>query len=149
MHVSYSSCAKAKTNVLSSVLLCLVLDWKGNEVFGKGKASTTTLTVLFILCLTHKNLNWYDLSLISFKYQKGRILRALQILCFWRLMQKGEKVLGPKQKDRTTILKFSKTKGRNYFNWYFIWFQNFNRYNFIWYLLLNGNHFNYKNPLDS
>jgi hypothetical protein len=26
IHISYSSCAKAKTNVLSSVLLCLVLD---------------------------------------------------------------------------------------------------------------------------
>jgi hypothetical protein len=34
-------------------------------------------------------------------------------------MSKGEKVLSPKQKDcTTTILKFSKTKGRNYFNWY-------------------------------
>jgi hypothetical protein len=26
MHISYSSCAKAKTNVLSSVFLSLVLD---------------------------------------------------------------------------------------------------------------------------
>jgi hypothetical protein len=40
-------------------------------------------------------------------------------------MPKGEKVLSPKQKDRTTILKFSKTKGRNYFNWYFSSSQNF------------------------
>jgi hypothetical protein len=29
-------------------------------------------------------------------------IRALKILCFWRLMPKGEKVFGPKQKDRTT-----------------------------------------------
>jgi hypothetical protein len=32
-----SSCAKAKTNMLSSVSLYLVFDWKGNEVVGKGK----------------------------------------------------------------------------------------------------------------
>jgi hypothetical protein len=50
MHISYYSCAKAKTNVLSSISLWLVLDWKGNEVFGKDKASTPTLTVSFILC---------------------------------------------------------------------------------------------------
>jgi hypothetical protein len=40
MHISYSSCAKAKTNMLSSISLWLVLDWKGNGVFGKDKAST-------------------------------------------------------------------------------------------------------------
>jgi Na+/melibiose symporter-like transporter len=32
MRISYSSCAKAKTNVLPRVFLCLVLDWKGNGV---------------------------------------------------------------------------------------------------------------------
>jgi hypothetical protein len=47
MHIS---CAKAKTNALSSVLLCLVLHWKGNGVFDKGKASTPTLTISFIFC---------------------------------------------------------------------------------------------------
>jgi hypothetical protein len=31
----------------------------------------------------------------------------LRFLRFWRLMPKGEKLLGPKQKDRTTTL-FSK-----------------------------------------
>jgi hypothetical protein len=39
---------------------------------------------------------------------------------------KVEKVLSPKQKDRTTILKKkSKTKGRNYFNQYLSKSQNF------------------------
>jgi hypothetical protein len=33
MHISYSSCAKAKTNVLSSASIQLVLDLKGNGVF--------------------------------------------------------------------------------------------------------------------
>jgi hypothetical protein len=64
-HISYSSCSKAKTNVLPSVLLPLVLDWKGNGEHDKGNASTTTLSVLFILCPHHK------LSFISF-YTKGR-----------------------------------------------------------------------------
>ena len=41
MHISYSSCAKSKTNVLPCVFLYLVLDWKGNGVFGEDKASTS------------------------------------------------------------------------------------------------------------
>jgi hypothetical protein len=44
MHISYYYCAKAKTNVLSSILPCLVLNLKGNRVFDEGKASTPTLT---------------------------------------------------------------------------------------------------------
>jgi hypothetical protein len=45
---------------------------------------------------------------------KGGIVKGSQLLRFWRLMPKGQKVLSPKQKDRTTtILKFSKTKGIN------------------------------------
>jgi hypothetical protein len=52
-------------------------------------------------------------------YQWGesmrRIVKGSQALRFWRLMPKGEKVLSPKQKDRTTILKFSKTKGKKLF----------------------------------
>jgi hypothetical protein len=46
-------------------------------------------------------MTFHSYSLIT----KGEI-RALKILRFWRLMPKGEKVLGPKQKDRTTL--FSK-----------------------------------------
>jgi hypothetical protein len=58
---------------------------------------------------------------------KGEKFKGFQVSSFWRLMPKGEKVIGPKQKDRTTIFKFKK-----YFNWY---------------LFQKGNHF--KNPLDS
>jgi hypothetical protein len=51
MHISYSSSAKAKTNVFSSISLWLVLDYlKGNEVLDKDKASTPTLTISFTLC---------------------------------------------------------------------------------------------------
>jgi hypothetical protein len=41
---------------------------------------------------------------ISFT-NREKIKRALKSLCFWRLMPKGEKVLSPKQKDRTTNFK--------------------------------------------
>jgi hypothetical protein len=39
MNISYSSYANAKTNVLPSLIMYLVLDWKGNRVAGKGNAS--------------------------------------------------------------------------------------------------------------
>jgi hypothetical protein len=87
MHNSYSSCAKAKTNVLSRVFLCLGLDRKGNGVLGKGKASTTTKSVLYIICSNHA------LTFISL------LLKASSFLCFWRLMPKGEKLIG--QSKRT------------------------------------------------
>jgi hypothetical protein len=38
--------------------------------------------------------------------QRGRkVQEGSQVLCFWRLMPKGEKILSPKQKDRTTVSK--------------------------------------------
>jgi hypothetical protein len=46
----------------------------------------------------------------------GRKFKGLSGLCFWRLMPKGEKILSPKQKDRTTtyfLIMFRKN-----FNWY-------------------------------
>jgi hypothetical protein len=84
----------------------------GNEVFGKGKASATTLSVSFILCPIHK------LSLISF-YKGGEKIRPLQFLHFWCLMLKGEKLIGPKQKDRAANLfsNFFSKRGRNYSNY--------------------------------
>jgi hypothetical protein len=42
------------------------------------------------------------------------MLKCSQVLRFWQLMPKGEKVLSPKQKDRTTILK----KIVYFSNWY-------------------------------
>jgi hypothetical protein len=91
MHNSYSSCTKAKTNVFPCIFLSLVLDWKGNGVFGKGKASTTTLSVSFILCPTHK------LSLISF-LQKGRKGKASQVSSFLAITAKGGEINRPKAK---------------------------------------------------
>jgi hypothetical protein len=113
MHISYFSCAKAKTNVLSSVFQCLVLDWKENRVFGKDKASTPTLTVSFILCRYSGKLS-IGMILTHISFTNGvESIKGSQVLHFGRLMPKGEKVLSLKQKDRTIILKFSKTKRRN------------------------------------
>jgi hypothetical protein len=35
----------------------------------------------------------------------GENKKGSKVLRFWRLMPKGEKILSPKQKDRTTISK--------------------------------------------
>jgi hypothetical protein len=43
----------------------------------------------------------------SIRIHRGKS-KGSQVLRFWRLMPKGEKVLSPKKKDRTTISKFSK-----------------------------------------
>jgi hypothetical protein len=105
MYISYSSCAKAKTNVFPSVLLSLVLKEKG--VFGKGKASTQ---------LYRYHLSFAPSS-IFIHIQWGRISRPLKFLRFWWLMPKVEKLIGPKQKDRTTSLFFKNyfTKGEKLF----------------------------------
>jgi hypothetical protein len=51
--------------VLPSVFLSLVLNWKGNGELIKGKGSTMTLSISFILYSSHK------LSFISF-YKRGK-----------------------------------------------------------------------------
>jgi hypothetical protein len=171
MHISYSSCAKAKINVLPSVLLCLVSHWKGNGVFGKDKASTPTLTVSFTLCCYSCNSQWYDPSLIFIlpfgrKYwpPKGGIEKGSQVLRFWWLMPKEKKVLSPKQKDRTTInfknsqmfisidiwVNFQLVFQHYLSNWYLlnlslVW-KNFNWYYIIWYPFQKGK-INSKTPL--
>jgi hypothetical protein len=64
----------------------------------------------------------------------GEKVEGSQSLCFWRLMPKGEKILSPKQKDRTT--NFKKFQNEDYlvftndvFNWYHKW-------SFNWYFSL-------------
>jgi hypothetical protein len=34
-----------------------------------------------------------------------KVIKGSHVLRFWRLMPKGEKILSPKEKDRTTISK--------------------------------------------
>jgi hypothetical protein len=56
-----------------------------------------------------------------------KITKGSQSLRFWRLMPKGEKILSPKQKDRTTtISNFFEIKDLVgihkglFFNWYLV-----------------------------
>ena len=63
MHIYYSSCAKAKTNVLSSIFLWLVLDWKGIEYSAKARLPLQLWRYHLSFADTHITLNWYDLSL--------------------------------------------------------------------------------------
>jgi hypothetical protein len=46
---------------------------------------------------------------------RGELKKGSQVLRFWRLMPKGEKVLSPKQKDHTTILKIFKKQRKKLF----------------------------------
>jgi hypothetical protein len=89
MHISYSSCAKAKTNVLPRVSLYLVLNWKGNGVVGKGKAFAPYSSVSFALLM-------YLLHIFLDKDPS--------ISLFLVLNAKGGEINRPKQKDCTTTL---------------------------------------------
>jgi hypothetical protein len=85
------------------------------EYSAKTRLPLQTLTVSFTLYLYFAN-SPFGMTLHSYSFyhldedirpQRGRkCKRALKVLHFWRLMSKGEKILSPKQTDRTTI--FSK-----------------------------------------
>jgi hypothetical protein len=47
-------------------------------------------------------------QLVYFQSVGRKMLDGSQVLRFWRLMPKGEKILSPKQKDRTKISKIFK-----------------------------------------
>jgi hypothetical protein len=64
---------------------------------------------------------------LIYLYQWGESIKiGLQSLRFWRFMPKGEKILSPKQKDRTT--NFKKIRNKDlfgfhiclFFNWYLV-----------------------------
>jgi hypothetical protein len=78
MHISYSFCAKAKTNVLPRVFLYLVLNWQGNGVVGNGKASAPYSLVSFDLLM----------------YLLSYLFKDLSISLFLALNAKGEKLIG-------------------------------------------------------
>jgi hypothetical protein len=121
----------------------------------KTRLPLQTLMISFNLCRYSTNSQWYDIHSYLFHHlgegirpQRGRKLQqGSQVLRFWRLMPKGEKILSPKQKDRKP-----KAKGpHHHFNFFEI---NFNWCIFNWYLVFNvkirfqiGIYF--KNPLES
>jgi hypothetical protein len=75
------------------------------ESSAKNKASTPQLYgIIYPLSLFLHTLNWYNPSLLFTCTNGEKILKGSQVLHFWRLMPKGEKVLSPKQKDRTTTI---------------------------------------------
>jgi hypothetical protein len=51
-----------------------------------------------------QTLNWYNISLIFLLPMGEKVLKGSQVLRFWRLMPKGEKIFSPKQKDRPTTI---------------------------------------------
>jgi hypothetical protein len=110
MHISYSSCAKAKTNVFSSIFLYLVVDRKGNGVFGKDKGFHSNsnriiypLSLLLQLSMVRTFIHICFTICEKLLGPNGeKILKGSQVLRFWQLMPKGERILSPKQKDRTT-----------------------------------------------
>jgi hypothetical protein len=52
----------------------------------------------------------------------GEKIKGLSSLRFWRLMPKGEKILSPKQKDRTA--NFKKIRNEDLFGFYKYFFFN-------------------------
>ena len=80
--------------------------------------------IIYPFAVTHITLNWYDPSLIFILPFGRKCKKGSQVLRFWRLMPKGERVLSPKQKDRTTNFKKIQNKVLIgifsmgiYFNW--------------------------------
>ena len=62
IHISYYSCTKATTNMFSSVFLYQVVDWKGNGVFSKDKASTPLYRYYLPFVITpHHSPLWYNI----------------------------------------------------------------------------------------
>jgi hypothetical protein len=106
MHISYSSCAKIKTNGLSSMLPCLVLNWKGNWVSSKDKASTPTLTVSFtpLLLLMLLSLVWPFTHIYFTIWEKvvgpkrGELKKGSQSSSFLVINAKGGERIKPKAK---------------------------------------------------
>jgi hypothetical protein len=151
--------------VLSSVFLSLVLDWKGNGVYGKDKASTPTLTVsstlyryscnsLLVWPFTHIYFTIWDKVLGP---KGGEIVKkGSQVLRFLVINAKGGESIKPKAKGPHH--HHFKIFTNVYFNWYL-------KLIFNWYLISNiklgnsisiilfGIHFkkgkSFQNPLES
>jgi hypothetical protein len=114
MHISYSFCGKVKTNVLSSILPYLVLNWKGNVVFDKDNASTPTLMVSFTLCryscnsqlvwpFTHTYFTIWEKVLVP----KGENCKGLSSSPFLAINAKGGESIKPKAKGPHHHFKIS------------------------------------------
>ena len=100
---------------------CISLRLKGKWSIRQKHRFHSTPSVLFPLCRYSANSLIGILFHSYFFYQWGRkYKKGSQSLCFWRLMPKGEKILSPKQKDRTTtnFKIFNLVYIQRFFNWY-------------------------------
>ena len=96
---------------------------KGKWSLRRRQGFHSTLTVSFTLrCHSTSLSNWYNLPLIFTCTNGGESKEGSQSLRCWRLMPKREKVLSPKQKDRTTTFRKFLIDifqiGMFIFNWY-------------------------------
>jgi hypothetical protein len=81
----------------------LVLDWKGNGVFGKDNASTPLHRYYLPLAgIPQHSPIWYNLSLIYWLPKGEKVYKGSQMSLFLAINAKGGESISPKQKDRTT-----------------------------------------------
>jgi hypothetical protein len=110
LHISYLSCAKAKTNMFPWVSCVLSLRLKGKWSIRQRHRFHSTPSVLSILCrYSAISQNWYNLYSYSFVPLGEKVKRAyisLTSIRFWQFMPKGEKVLA--QSKRTAPPPISK-----------------------------------------
>jgi hypothetical protein len=92
MHISYSSCAKAKTNVLSKYISILSLRLKGKwSIRQRQGFHYDSISIIYPLLS-------YKLSFISF-YKRGRESQASQVSSFLAINAKGGEINRPKAKE--------------------------------------------------
>jgi hypothetical protein len=92
-YIFWSYLFMSMTNVLSSVILCLVIELKGKwSIQQKRRFHSTSLVYAGI---PYSSPHWYNLHSYLFVYHWGESERAyisLKSIRFWRFMPKGEKV---------------------------------------------------------
>jgi hypothetical protein len=102
MHISYYICAKAKTNVPLSMSLWLVLELKGKwsirqtqGFHSNSDGITYPLSLLMSLSMVWPFTRIYITIWEQVLGPKGgeKWRKGSQVLRFWRLMPKGEKIL--------------------------------------------------------
>jgi hypothetical protein len=71
--------------------------WQRQGFYSNSDGITYPLPLLVYLSI--------GITFHSYFFTNGeKVLEGSQSLCFWRIMPKEEKILSPKQKDRTTTI---------------------------------------------
>jgi hypothetical protein len=131
LHISYLSCAKAKSNMFPWVSCVLSLTLKGKWSIRQIHRFHSTPSVLSVLCrYSAISQNWYNLHSYSFVPLGEKVKRAyisLTKYSFLAIHAKGGESISPKQKDRTTTTTNFKNVVfqfilKKFFNWYLIFY---------------------------